>query len=96
LTRWRVLGGQLDRRQRVLDVVRDLARHVGPRLEPLRALELGALPFQIGRHLVEVLDQAPQLVRRRRGDARVEIAAGDARVARVRRLTGSAMRSAIQ
>ena len=39
----RVLGGQLNRRQRVLDVVRHLARHVGPRLEALRAFELAAL-----------------------------------------------------
>ena len=77
-----VLGGQLDRRQRVLDVVRDLPRHVGPRLEPLRALELAALPLQVGGHLVEVLDQPPQLVRRRRGDARVEIAARDAAASR--------------
>ena len=35
-----VLGGQLDRRQRVLDLVRHLARHLGPGFEPVRALEL--------------------------------------------------------
>jgi len=58
----RVLGGELDRRQRVLDLVRHLPRHVGPRFQPLCALELGALPLQIGRHLVEVFDQAAQLV----------------------------------
>ena len=74
----RVLGRQLNRRQRILDVVRDLPRHVGPGLEPLRALELGALPLQVVGHAVEVLDQPPQLVRRRGGDARVEIAARDA------------------
>ena len=74
----RVLGRQLNRRQRVLDVVRDLPRHVGPRLETLRPFELGALPLEIGRHLVEVLDEPAQLVRRGRGDAGVEIAARDA------------------
>ena len=40
-----VLGVQLDRRQRVLDVVRDLPRHVGPRGEPVasaRARRAGA------------------------------------------------------
>ena len=74
----RVLGGQLDRRQRVLDVVRHLPRHVGPGLEALRALELGALALQIVGHLVEILDQPPQLVGRCRGNPRVEVAAGDA------------------
>ena len=74
----RVLGRQLNRRQRVLDVVRDLARHVGPRFEPLRALELGALALQVRRHAVEVLDQPAQFVGGRRGDPRVEIAARDA------------------
>ena len=74
----RVLGRQLNRRQRVLDVVRDLPRHVGPGFEPLRALELAALALQVGGHLVEVLDQPPQLVRRGGRDARVEIAARDA------------------
>ena len=77
LTRRSVLGRQLDRRQRVLDVVRDLPRHVGPRLEALRPFELAALPLQVGGHPVEVLDQAAQLVGRGRGDARVEIAARD-------------------
>ena len=58
-----VLGRQLDRRQRVLDVVGDLPRHVGPRLETLGALELAPLPLEVVRHLVEVLDEAAQFVR---------------------------------
>ena len=37
-----------------------------------------ALALEVGRHPVEVLDQPPQLVGRRGGDARVEVAAGDA------------------
>jgi hypothetical protein len=53
----RVLGGELNGRQRVLDVVRHLPRHVGPRFEALRVLEFAALALQVGRHLVEVLDQ---------------------------------------
>ena len=73
-----VLGRQLNRRQRILDVVGDLARHIGPRLQSPRAFELGALPFEVGGHLIEVFDEPPQFVRRRRGDARVEIAARDA------------------
>ena len=93
-----VLGRQLDRRQRVLDVVRDLPRHVGPRLEAVRALELAALALQVGRHAVEVLDQPPAARRPMRGDdarARGRRAAMR-RVARVSRCTGSAIRSAIQ
>ncbi len=57
-----VLGIQLDRRQRVLDVVRDLPRHVGPGRQPVRALELDALPLQIGGHPVEGFDEPPELV----------------------------------
>ena len=71
----RVLRRQLDRRQRVLDVVRDLPGHVGPRLQPLRALELASLALEVRGHLVEVLDQPPQFVRGGRRHARVEIAA---------------------
>ena len=59
-----VLGRELDRRQRVLDLVRDLPRHLGPGLEPVRALELIALRLQLGRHAVERVDQAAQLVGR--------------------------------
>ena len=57
-----VLGRQLDRRQRVLDVVRDLPGHVRPCLEALRALEVRALALEIVRHPVEVLHQAAQFV----------------------------------
>ena len=42
-----VLGRELDRRQRVLDLVRDLPRHLGPRLEAVRAFELIALRLQL-------------------------------------------------
>ena len=73
-----VLGRQLDRRQRVLDVVRDLPRHVRPRFEALRALELGALALEVVRHPVEVLDEPSQFVGRRHGDARVQVSARDA------------------
>ena len=92
-----VLGRQLDRRQRVLDLVRDLPRHLGPRLEPVRAFELAALRLQLGGHAVEGVDQPPQLVGRlaRRSRASKSPRA-IRRVARVSRLTGSAMRSAIE
>ena len=73
-----MLRVQLNRRQRVLDVVRDLTRHVGPRREPVRALELDALALQIGGHAVEGLDQPAELVGGRGQDARIEIAARDA------------------
>ena len=91
-----VLGRQLDGRQRVLDVVRHLARHVGPRRQPVRALQFGALVLQVGRHLVEVVHQAPQLV----GGGGVAMRASRSpramrRVARVSRFTGSATRSAV-
>ena len=91
-----VLGVELNRRQRVLDFVRHLPGHLGPRLEAVRALELAALPLQLGRHLVEVLDQPAQLVGRRRDATRTSKSPrAMRRVARVSRLTGSAMRSAI-
>ena len=73
-----VFRRQLDRRQRVLDLVRDLARHLGPGLEAMRALELIALRLQLRRHAVERVDQPAQLVGRADGDARVEVAARDA------------------
>ena len=72
-----VLGRQLNGREWVLDVVRDLPCHAGPGFQPLRPLELGALPLQLFRHAVEIADQPPQLVARCGHDARVEIAARD-------------------
>ena len=73
-----VLGVELDRRQRILDLVRDLPRHLGPRLETMGSFELGPLPLQVARHAVEVLDQTAQLVGRGRGDPGIEVAARDA------------------
>src|SRR5947209_6133699 len=70
--------GELDRRERILDLVRDLPRHFGPRLEPVRALELVPLGLQLGGHAVEGIDEAPQFVRGPYGNPRVEVAAGDA------------------
>ena len=72
-----VLGRQLDRRQRILDLVRDLPRHLGPGLEPVRAFELLALRLELGGHAVERVDQPAQLVGRSHGDPRVEVAARD-------------------
>ena len=69
-----VLGRELDRRQRVLDVVRDLPGHLGPRLEavgPLAAARAGAAARAA--MLVERLDEPLQLVgrsARRRGCSR--------------------------
>ena len=89
-----VLGRELDRRQRVLDVVRDLPRHLGPGLEAVRALELAALALQLAGHAVERLDEALQLVggpdddarardrRRRSAASRASAAAPDRRCAR--------------
>ncbi len=72
------LGLQLNRRQRVLDVVCDLPRHVGPRRQSIGPFQLGALALKIFGHLVERFDQPAQLVGRRGEDARVEVAAGNA------------------
>ena len=72
-----MFGIQLNRRQRVLDLVRDLSGHLGPGLEAVRAFELRPLPLEIARHRVEVLHQPAQLVGRRGSDAGVEIAARD-------------------
>ena len=73
-----MLGRQLNRRQRILDLVGDLPRHLGPGLEPVRALELDALRLELASHAVERVDQAAQLVDRSHGNAGVEIAARDA------------------
>ena len=73
-----MLGGQLNRRERILDLMGDLPRHLGPRLEPVRALELDALGLELASHAVERVHQAAQLVDRSHGNAGVEIAAGDA------------------
>ena len=72
-----VLGRQLNRRQRILDLVRDLPRHLGPRLELIRARQLRALRAQRRRHAVEVVDQPPQFVSRVGDDAHVELPGGD-------------------
>ena len=73
-----VLGRQLDRRERVLDLVRDLPRHLGPRLEAVRAFELHALRLELRGHAVEGVDEPPQLVGGLDGNLRVEVAARDA------------------
>ena len=52
-----------ERCQRVLDLVRHLARHFGPGLEAMRALQLLALALEIGSHMIEVGDQPAKLVR---------------------------------
>src|SRR2546421_326818 len=72
---------------------RGLAR---PRLEPLRALEVGALALEIVGHAIEILDQAPQLVGRCGGDARVEVASRDAPRRAAQTVDRIAIRSAIQ
>ena len=79
------------------DIVRDLPRHIGPCRQPVRALELDALALQIGSHPIERLDQPREFVGRRVARMRASRSPRAIRpVAFIRRLTGSAMRSAIQ
>ena len=73
----RVLSRELDRRQRILDVVRHLTRHVGPGFESLRALEVGTLTLEVVGHLIEVFDQPAEFVGRAGRDTCVEIATRD-------------------
>ena len=73
-----VLGGELNRCQRILDFVRNLARHLRPGLQAMRPFELDALGFELGGHAVEGVHQPAELVGRLDGDARVEVAARDA------------------
>ena len=73
-----VLGIQLNGRERVLDVVCHLPCHVRPRGQAVGSLQFLPLALQVGRHLVEGLDQPPQFVGRGRQHARIEIAAGNA------------------
>ena len=58
-----VFGIELNRSERVLDLVRNLPRHLRPGFEPVRPLELTALTLQIGGHAVERFDEPAQLVR---------------------------------
>ena len=91
-----VLGGELDRRQRVLDLVGHLARHLGPGGQPVAALEVAPLPVQVAGHLVEGLDQVAQLVLARRASrAPRGRRAAMRRVASVRSRIGPEMRRAI-
>ena len=53
---------QLDRSQRVLDLVRNLARHFAPGRVLLGLDDALALVLQLARHAVEVLRQRTQLV----------------------------------
>ena len=57
-----VLGRELDRRERVLHLVGDLARHLRPGGQAVAALEVAALPVEVAGHLVEGLHEAAQLV----------------------------------
>ena len=73
-----VLGRQLNRGQRILDFVRHLTCHLGPRFEAVGPLELSSLRFQFRRHAVEGFHQPPQFIRRSNGDLGIEVAACDA------------------
>ena len=73
-----VLGTQLNRRQRVLDVVGDLPGHVGPGGQAVGAFQFRPLTLEVGHHAVEGLDQLPQFIRRRDEHPHVELALRDA------------------
>ena len=57
-----VLGGELDRRQGILDFVRDLPGHLRPGLQLVRARQLRALGHERLGHGVEVVDKPAELV----------------------------------
>ena len=73
-----VLGRELDRRERVLHLVRHLAGHLGPGGQAVAALEVAPLAVQVAGHLVEGLDQPLQLVLAGGADAGGEVALRDA------------------
>ena len=58
-----MLGVELDRRQRILDLVGHLARHLGPRIQTVGVFEFGPLPREIACHAIEIIDQPAELVR---------------------------------
>ena len=74
-----VLRRELDRRERVLHLVRHLARHLRPGGQAVAALEVAALAVEVAGHLVEGLDErrcsSSRLVG---GHARRQVALGDA------------------
>ena len=59
-----VLGGQLNRREGILDFVRHLPGHFRPRLELIHARQFSPLRGEHLRHRVEVIHQAAQFVGR--------------------------------
>ncbi len=73
-----VFRRQLDRRQRILDFVRDLPRHLRPGFQAMGAFELAALRLQLAGHAVERVDEPAQLVDGANRNPRVEVAARDA------------------
>ena len=57
-----MLGAELDRGQGILDLVGDLPRHLRPRFQTMRALELVSLCVELDRHPVEVRLEDDELV----------------------------------
>jgi len=57
-----VLGVQLNRRQRILDLVCNLSGHLGPGFQSVGALEFRSLALQIASHGIEIFNQPSQLV----------------------------------
>ena len=72
------LGGKLDRREGIPDLVRQALRDLLPRGDPFRLQELAAGALQLGDHAVEGVHQRGKLVPRPGEDAEAEVSLGDA------------------
>ncbi len=72
-----LLHGELDGRQRVLDLVREPLRHLLPRADALEELDARARLLHLAEHAVERLAQLGQLVGAGHRDADRQVPLGD-------------------
>src|SRR5262249_59365852 len=73
-----LLHRELDRRQRILDLVREAARDLLPGADLLEVLDLALLRRQLADHVVEGAAEIGELAAAAVGDAGPEVALGDA------------------
>ena len=72
-----LLHRKLDRRQRVLDLVREPLRHLLPSSDPLKVFDASTRLLHLAQHPIENARELGELVGSRERDAYLEVAGGD-------------------